>query len=178
MRDTATQRPFFGRPMVWLAYAIGLLVVPAIGYMIEAGMAWEDIHPAMNAMLNATSGVFLGVGWAAIKRRRIALHRSCMIAAFTTSGLFLASYLTRYAMTGTHHYPGDGWDKAVYLAVLFSHMVLAAVLVPVAFRALYLGLKRRDARHRRIARVAWPMWMYVSVTGVIVYIMLYPLAGA
>ncbi len=169
-------RPFYGRPFAWLLFALGLLFVPAVGYMLSAGMQWEEIHPALNAMLNASSALFLGFGRWAIAKRRIPLHRSAMIAAFTASSLFLVSYLARYAISGTHKYPGADWDKTVYVVILMSHMVLAMVLLPLALRTLYLGLKRRDARHKRIARWTWPIWIYVSVTGVAVYGMLYQLA--
>jgi putative membrane protein len=168
---------FYGRPFVWLLFALGMLAIPLTGALWRAKMSWEEIHPALNAALNATSTVFLVVGFLAIRRRQIALHRSCMIAAVSVSALFLVSYLTRYAMTGTHRYPGDGWDKVVYLIILFSHMVLAAAVVPLVGRALWLAYKERYADHRRIARVLWPIWMYVSVTGVVVYLFLYHLAG-
>lgn len=168
----------FGRPVPWIAFAMALVCVPLLGYLIESGAPWGEIHPALNAMLNATSAAYLVVGWAAIRRREIDVHRACMVAAFVTSAVFLASYLTRWATTGTHYYPGEGWDRIVYLAILYSHMVLAAALVPLALRALHLAWKASYARHRRVARVAWPIWLYVSVTGVVVYLMLYPLAGA
>jgi putative membrane protein len=168
---------FYGRPFVWLLFALAMLAIPLAGAMWRAGMSWEEIHPALNAALNATSTVFLVVGFAAIRRRQIALHRSCMIAAVSVSALFLVSYLARYAMTGTHRYPGDGWDKAVYLVILFSHMVLAAAVVPLVGRALWLAHRKRFADHARIARVLWPIWIYVSVTGVVVYLFLYQLAG-
>lgn len=178
MSDGGLDERFFGRPVAWIAFAMALLAVPILGAMLDAGMAWEAIHPALNAMLNATSAAFLVVGGMAIRRRAVDVHRSCMVAAFVTSSIFLASYLLRWGMSGTHHYPGEGWDRAVYLSILFSHMVLAVVLVPLALSALYLARKKAFSRHRRVARVAWPIWLYVSVTGVIVYLMLYPLSGA
>lgn len=170
-------RPFYGRPIAWLLFALLLLVVPAIGFMLSAGMVWEEVHPALNAMLNGSSAVFLVIGrWAIADRRRIDLHRSAMLAAFTASALFLVSYLARYAISGTHRYPGEGWDRTAYLVILTSHTLLAMVLLPLALRTLFLGLRRRDARHRRLARWTWPMWIYVSLTGVLVYLMLYQLA--
>jgi putative membrane protein len=170
--------PFYGKPFGWLLFAIGVSYVPIVGYMVEAGMAWNDVHPAINAMLNATSFVFLVVGWFAIRRRNISLHKSCMIAAFSASGIFLASYLLRYYLSGSHRYPGDGWDKGRYLIILMSHMVLAMVVLPMILRTIYLGLKDRRAKHKKIARWTWPVWIYVSLTGVIVYLMLYPIANA
>ena len=171
-------RPFYGKPFVWLIFALGLLAVPIVGYMIRAQMTWQQIHPAINAMLNGSAGAFLVAGYLAIRRRDINLHRTCMIAAFTASSIFLASYLARFAISGSHKYPGDGADKVAYLTILFSHMLLAAALVPLVLRTLYLGLRRRDAKHRAIAKWTLPIWMYVSVTGVIVYLMLYPVANA
>jgi putative membrane protein len=139
-------------------------------------VTWDQIHPAINAALNATAVVFLALGFAAIRRKDIARHRAMMLAAFTTSSVFLVSYLIRFATTGAHRYPGDGLDKIFYLAILFSHMILATLLVPLVLRALFLGWKQRIEAHRRVAKWTWPIWMYVSVTGVIVYLMLYHLA--
>ena len=164
---------FYGRPFWWLLFAIALLAIPAIGAMWKAGMRWVEIHPALNAMLNGTSAVFLITGYAAIRRRHIEFHRSCMVAAVTTSGVFLISYLARFATTGTHRYAGEGWDKSVYLFILFSHMVLAVVIVPLVLRALLLARRKRFVQHRGVARWLWPMWIYVSLTGVTVYVMLY-----
>ena len=141
-------------------------------------MSWDQIHPAINAALNATSAVLLLFGFAAIRRKEIPRHRAFMVSAFVTSTVFLISYLIRFAISGSHRYPGHGWDKILYLCVLFSHMVLAVVLVPMVLRALYLGWKQRFGDHRKIAKWTWPIWMYVSVTGVIVYLMLYHLAPA
>jgi len=180
--NTAVAQPeqpqFYGRPFLWVLFALVLLAVPTVGFMVQRGMVWEDMHPAVNAMLNGSSGVFLVVGWFAIRRKQIDLHRTCMIAAFSASTLFLTSYLARFYLSGTHRYPGVHWDKPVYLLILFSHMILAAALVPLVLRTLYLGLKRRDDKHPRIARWTLPIWMYVSVTGVVVYLMLYPIAGS
>jgi putative membrane protein len=139
-------------------------------------MTWDQIHPAINAALNLTCFVFLVLGRMAIARGDEALHRRRMLSAFTASAVFLVSYLIRFATTGAHRYPGDGWDKAVYLVVLFSHMVLAVVLVPLVIAALRRALRGNFAAHKRIVKLTWPMWMYVSVTGVIVYLMLYHLA--
>jgi putative membrane protein len=167
----------YGRPFAWLLFALGLLAIPLAGAMWKAGMGWEEIHPAINAVLNATSAVFLVAGFLAIRRRQIALHRTCMIAAVSASALFLVSYLARYASTGTHPYPGHGWDKVVYLLILFSHMVLAVIILPMVLRALFLARRERFAEHRRIARILWPMWIYVSLTGVAVYLFLYHFAA-
>jgi putative membrane protein len=100
-----------------------------------------------------------------------------MLTAFGASTLFLVPYVIRYTMSGSHTYPGHGWDRGLYLAILFSHMLLAVVVLPMAIRSLYLGTRARYASHRRIARWTWPLWLYVSITGLIVYLMLYPIAG-
>ena len=96
-----------------------------------------------------------------------------MQGAFITSAIFLVCYLTRFYLTGAHRFPGTGWLKIVYLTILFSHMVLAVVTVPLVLRTLYLARRARFREHRRIARFTFPVWMYVSVTGVVVYVMLY-----
>ena len=139
-------------------------------------MAWEQIHPAINAALNFTCFVFLVLGRMAIARDDVALHRRRMLSAFTASAIFLVSYLVRFATTGVHRYPGDGWDKTLYLVTLFSHMALAVVLVPLVIGALRRALRGDFAAHKRLVRFTWPIWMYVSVTGVLVYLMLYHLA--
>jgi uncharacterized membrane protein YozB (DUF420 family) len=131
--------------------------------------------PALNATLNATAAVLLAVGWILIRRGRIAQHRAVMIAAFCTSVLFLISYLTYHAQIGSKHFPGTGAVRIVYFTILLTHTVLAATIVPLVLITLSRGLKRRDARHRAIARWTMPLWMYVSVTGVVVYVMLYRL---
>ncbi len=141
-------------------------------------MAWEQLHPAINAALNFTCFVFLVLGRMAIARDDVALHRRRMLGAFTASTIFLASYLIRFATTGVHRYPGDGWDKTLYLVTLFSHMALAVVLVPLVIGALRRALRGDFAAHKRLVRFTWPIWMYVSVTGVLVYLMLYHLAPA
>jgi uncharacterized membrane protein YozB (DUF420 family) len=141
-------------------------------------VSWEQLHPAINAALNFTSFVLLILGRVAIARGDEATHKKRMLAAFTTSGIFLVSYIIRFATTGTHKYPGTGWDKYFYLAILFSHMILAVVLAPLLLKALARALKSDFVAHKRIVKFAWPIWFYVSVTGVIVYLMLYHLAPA
>ncbi len=126
-------------------------------------------------MLNATSAVLLTIGWTLIRRRRVAQHRKFMIAAFCTSVLFLVSYLTYHAQVGSVRFTKQGPIRAVYFTILLTHTVLAAVIVPLVLMSLRRGLKRQDARHRAIARWTLPLWLYVSVTGVVVYLMLYQL---
>ena len=159
--------------MNWLLLAIALCFVPLLGYMAQSGMPWNEIHPALNAMLNASCFVFLVAGRGAIKQGKEGFHRQCMVAAVSASSLFLISYVTRYMLSGTHRYAGQGWDKTLYLVILFSHTVLATMVVPLVLRSLYLGLKGRRKQHRRLVRWTWPIWAYVSITGVVVYFMLY-----
>ncbi len=140
-------------------------------------MTWEQLHPAINAALNLTCFCFLVAGRMAIARGDTALHRRRMLSAFTASSVFLVSYLIRFATTGAHKYPGPGsWDKTFYLFTLFSHMVLAVVLVPLVIGALRHALGGNFEKHKRLVKFTWPIWMYVSVTGVLVYLMLYHLA--
>jgi uncharacterized membrane protein YozB (DUF420 family) len=129
--------------------------------------------PALNAALNATSGCLLAAGYYFIRRKRIPQHRACMISALVVSTLFLVSYLVYHAHVGSKPFPGRGSIRALYFAILITHVVLAAVIVPMALVTLRRGLRMDVARHRRIARWTWPLWMYVSVTGVVIYLMLY-----
>ena len=137
-------------------------------------MAVEDL-PTLNAILNATAAVLLCVGVVLVKQRRIDAHRRVMIAAFTVSALFLVSYLVYHAEVGSKPYPGTGLLRAVYFAILIPHVILAAVVLPLALVTLRYGLIRNDVRHRRVAKITFPIWLFVSVTGVIVYLMLYEL---
>jgi len=141
-------------------------------------MTWEQLHPAINAALNLTCFVLLVLGRVAIARGDVALHKKRMLGAFAASTVFLISYVIRFATTGAHRYPGDGWDKMFYLLMLFSHMVLAVALVPLVIGALRRALRGDYPAHKRLVRFTWPIWMYVSVTGVLVYLMLYHLAPA
>jgi uncharacterized membrane protein YozB (DUF420 family) len=141
-------------------------------------MTWTQLHPAINAALNLTCFVYLVLGRIAIAHGDRALHRQRMLRAFTASAVFLASYLVRFATTGAHKYPGEGWDRIVYFVMLFSHMALAVVLVPLVITALRRALRGDYVAHLRVVRFTWPIWVYVSVTGVLVYLMLYHLAPA
>lgn len=131
--------------------------------------------PTLNATLNAASAVLLLFAYAAIRRRAIERHRRLMLATASTSAVFLVSYLVYHAQVGSVRFTGQGGIRKVYFAILISHTILAAVIVPMVLRTLYLGLKRRDESHRRLARWTFPLWLYVSVTGVIIYVMLYHL---
>lgn len=137
---------------------------------------WLVLLPSVNAVLNATSAVCLALGYVAIRNKKIGLHRALMLSALVASAVFLAGYLTRMWLTGTHKFPAAGLWRTFYLTLLFTHMVLAVALLPLVLRTLQLALTGRFEAHRRLARVTWPIWMYVSVTGVVVYWMLYHLA--
>jgi putative membrane protein len=165
---------FYGRPYWWLWFAVVLFALPLLAMATQGGGGWADsIHPALNAILNGTSAAFLIAGGLAIRARRIELHRGYMLTAVGTSGVFLISYVIRFLTTGSHSYPGEGIAKIIYLAILFSHMILAVAVVPLVLITLSRALTARFDRHRTIARWTWPIWIYVSITGVIVYLMLY-----
>ena len=131
------------------------------------------ILPTVNATLNAISGVFLLVGYVLIKRRQINAHRNAMLGAFASSTVFLISYLVYHAQAGSRPFTGQGPVRYVYFAILISHVILAAAILPMAIATLSRGLRGRYVEHKRIAKKTFPAWMYVSVTGVIVYLMLY-----
>ena len=129
--------------------------------------------PAVNATLNGIAAVLLTTGYMFIRRRMIAQHRACMIAAFVVSALFLVSYLVYHANVGSRPFPGQGPVRVVYFAILITHVVLAAAILPMAVVTLSRALEERFDRHRAIARWTLPLWLYVSVTGIVVYLMLY-----
>jgi uncharacterized membrane protein YozB (DUF420 family) len=131
--------------------------------------------PAVNATLNATSAVLLVLAYRAIRRHDVERHRRLMLAAASTSAVFLVSYVVYHLRVGSVRFEGQGSVRALYFTILISHTILAAAIVPLVLRTLYLGLRRRDDRHRRIARWTFPLWLYVSVTGVVIYLMLYQL---
>ncbi|MGH7311493.1 MAG: DUF420 domain-containing protein [Candidatus Rokuibacteriota bacterium] len=130
--------------------------------------------PALNAVLNATSAALLMVGYVFIRRRRVVAHLACMLGAFGVSTLFLVSYVVYHYYAGSRPFAGQGWIRPVYFALLISHIVLAAAIVPLALTTIYRGLTGQFPRHRRIARWTLPIWLYVSVTGVAIFLMLYP----
>jgi uncharacterized membrane protein YozB (DUF420 family) len=129
--------------------------------------------PAVNASLNALSGILLLLGFTLIHRRRIELHRKVMIAAFATSSLFLICYVVYHAQVGSVPFPRQGFVRPLYFTILITHVILAATVPPLAIITLTRGLKGRYPQHRRIARWTFPIWLYVSVTGVLVYVLLY-----
>ncbi|MGI8835537.1 MAG: DUF420 domain-containing protein [Pyrinomonadaceae bacterium] len=129
--------------------------------------------PHVNAILNSTSAILLVVGYGFIRRGRINAHRNCQIAAVATSTLFLISYLTYHFYHGATKFSGQGIVRPVYFAILLTHTILAVVIVPMILLTLYRAARRDFIRHRRTARWTLPLWLYVSVTGVIIYLMLY-----
>lgn len=143
---------------------------------MDAAALGEMIAP-LNAALNFTSFLCLTAGWIFIRRGDRQAHRKAMLGAVTASVLFLVFYVIRFSLTGTHRFAGEGLARTVYLAILFSHMILAVVVVPLVLRLLYLAFKERFTEHRRLARWTFPVWMYVSVTGIVVYLMLYQVYG-
>jgi len=131
--------------------------------------------PTINATLNAASGILLAFAFRAIRRHEVERHRRLMLSAASVSAAFLVCYVVYHWQVGSVRFLGQGAARAVYFTVLISHTILAAAIVPLVLRTLYLGLKRLDDRHRRIARWTFPLWMYVDVTGVVIYAMLYHL---
>jgi uncharacterized membrane protein YozB (DUF420 family) len=131
--------------------------------------------PALNAVLNGTAAAFLTAGYIQIRRGRTEMHKRCMLAALATSALFLISYVVYHANIGSRPFPGEGFTRVVYFTILITHVVLAAVILPLALTTATRGLRAQYDRHVRIARLTLPLWLYVSVTGVVIYLMLYQL---
>ena len=135
----------------------------------------DSILPHLNAALNAASFLLLVAGFYFISRRRVYAHRACMLAALAVSCLFLVSYVVYHAQYGSVRFQGQGFVRPLYFSILISHVTLAAGIVPLVFVTLRRALRGDYLRHRRIARWTYPLWLYVSVTGVVVYLMLYRL---
>jgi protein SCO1/2/putative membrane protein len=142
-------------------------------------MGWLQIFPHLNASLNATSAFFLLLGFFFIRRKMIMAHRASMLTAFSFSGLFLICYLVHHSLRtyyfglGPTRFTGEGIARPIYFAILTTHTILAAVIAPFVLLTLYRALKGKFELHRKIAKIVFPLWLYVSVTGVIVYLMLY-----
>jgi len=134
--------------------------------------------PAVNATLNGTSAVLILTGRTLIAQKRVAAHRKVMTTAVITSTLFLISYLVYHSQVGSVRFQGQGWVRPLYFGILLTHTVLAAVIVPMVIMTLARGLRGNFERHRAIARWTFPLWLYVSVTGVVIYVMLYHLYRA
>ena len=131
--------------------------------------------PVLNATLNGTSAALLLTGRVFIARGRIAAHRACMLSALAVSAVFLISYLTYHYHVGEVRFSGTGWVRPLYFLILVPHVMLAGLIVPLALATAYFALQARFTTHRKIARWTWPLWMYVSITGVVIYFMLYRL---
>jgi putative membrane protein len=139
---------------------------------------WYSVLPHLNALLNATSGLLLITGYLLVRRRRITPHLSCMIAALVSSTLFLISYLVYHYYHGTTRFAGEGFVRPLYFTILGTHTILAVVILPFIFVTVYRAARGEFQKHKRIARWTFPLWLYVSVTGVVVYLMLYQLYPA
>jgi uncharacterized membrane protein YozB (DUF420 family) len=135
-------------------------------------MTFADL-PAVNACLNGLSAIFLTAGYYFIRKQNKIAHRNCMIAAFCTSTIFLVCYLTYHVFAGRTEFKNPPWFKPIYLIILSTHTVLAVVIVPMVLITLNRAIKQRFELHKKIARWTWPIWMYVSVTGVVIYFLLY-----
>lgn len=131
--------------------------------------------PSVNAALNGASALLLSIGHRYIRRKRVGAHRACMLAACATSTLFLVGYLLLHSQVGMTRYTGRGWMRPVYFAVLTTHTILAACVVPLAIVTVTFSLRGSFAQHARIARWTFPIWLYVSVSGVVIYFVLYHL---
>ena len=142
-----------------------------------SGEAIGNFLAPVNAALNLTSTICLLAGFYFIKNKETRLHRRAMLGAVGASALFLVFYLVRYSLTGTHSFAGSGLSKTFYLTLLFSHMVLAAAIVPMILRLLFLAWRSRFDAHARLARLTFPIWLYVSLSGLLVYLLLYHLYG-
>ena len=129
--------------------------------------------PALNAILNATATVLMTCGFIAIKNKKVAIHRACMISTFVVSCAFLVGYVAHWVLQGDTHFVGQGSIRYVYFGMLISHVILAVVIVPLVITTLILAIRGKFERHRKWARITFPLWYYVSVTGVLVYLFLY-----
>lgn len=157
------------------------IVVSVLFYWQRSGknITYEsvDFLPHLNAFINTATFLALGAGWVAIRRKNIEWHRLWMMTAFVLSSIFLISYVI-YHTFGTHTpYGGEGWMRTLYFATLISHIALSAVVVPFVLFALYFALSRQYNRHRRVVKWAYPIWFYVAVSGVAVYLMISPYYG-
>jgi len=158
----------------------GIAIIATVGWLPGAGVpvaALLAVHPlaTLNALLNGLATVLLVAGWIAIARGQWRVHRNLMVAAFAVSTVFLASYLTYHALVGHVPFRGTGVVRAVYLSILATHVVLAAFVPLLAVAMVLLAWRGRWQAHRRLGRITLPVWLYVSVTGVVIYLMLYQL---
>jgi putative membrane protein len=164
----------------WVIAALSATVMLSVAFVLFVVPARDDhvgpsVLPEVNAALNGTAAVLLTAGWFCVRRRWIRAHRACMTGAFVTSSVFLITYLLHHARVGSVPYTGTGVLRVVYFALLIPHIVLAAAIVPLALFAMYRALVANYRGHKRITRFALPIWLYVSVSGVVIYLMLYGL---
>ncbi|MGV3620834.1 MAG: DUF420 domain-containing protein [Archangium sp.] len=170
-----TDRTFFIFNGVVSALALALL---SWLLLFHGGLQGSEVNlrfmPAVNACLNASAATLLVAGWVAVKRGRADIHRYLMVAAFAASALFLVGYLAYHAVHGDTKFGGTGTIRTVYLLLLASHVLLSIGIVPMSLTAFWFAWKKEFSRHTKVTRVLWPIWLYVSVTGVVVFLMLRP----
>ena len=177
MNEVKTESPVVS----WVIGVLSVVVVTAVVIVLyglpERGAApgTPGVLATVNAVLNGSTAALLLAGFGFIRKRNIKAHRTCMVTAFVLSSLFLVTYLLHHAQVGSVPFRHDGWIRGVYFAVLVPHVTLAAMIVPLALFTIYRGWTGRIAEHRKIARWTLPIWLYVSVSGVAVYFMLYHL---
>lgn len=170
--DTSKDRPF------WIVNGVvSVLALALLGYLLVIRQGSGDrtalaFMPAVNASFNAAAAVLLVLAVAAIKRRRIARHQALMLSAFASSTFFLVGYLAYHYVHGDTKYPGAGGMRAAYLLLLASHVILSIPVVPMCLAAFYFAFQRNFVTHKKITRFLFPIWLYVSVTGVVVFVML------
>ena len=178
MEAAASSQPMSDRNFYVFNAVVSLSAVAFLFYIlvIRRGTAGTGLDlrfmPAVNASLNALSACLLMTGWVAIRRKSVQLHKYCQVSAFVSSSLFLIGYLAYHFVHGDTKFQGRGPIRAVYLFILASHIVLSVSIVPMALTSLYFAWKRAFVKHRAIARVTLPIWLYVSVTGVVIFFML------
>lgn len=169
------------RGVRFLIGAVSTAVIAVVAYVLLGHRPDAGARPAIaalplvNACLNATSAALLTLGYLFIRRKQVTAHGACMVSALAVSTLFFVSYVTYHSLAGSRPFGGQGILRLIYFPLLISHIVLAAVIVPLALTTVYRALRGEVARHKRIARWTLPLWLYVSLTGVLVYWMLYRL---
>lgn len=161
--------------LIWIISLAVPLVVAILFFMpgMETSKDFSML-PALHAVINGTVSVLLVVGYIMIRTGKRQMHRAAMMGAFGLSALFLVSYVIYHSATESTPYGGDGWVRTIYFSILISHIVLAAVILPLILISMSRALSKRFDKHRKIARITFPLWLYVSVTGVIVYLMIAP----
>jgi putative membrane protein len=170
--DGSSSRPFFALNAVVSVTALATIAYLLLVHRGRAGGAELRFLPAVNAALNGLSASFLLAGFVAIRRRAVRVHRALMTSALVSSSLFLASYLAYHYVHGDSHYPGTGWARGIYLLVLGSHVLLSIAVVPMALSAFYFAWRQAWHRHTRVTRILFPIWLYVSATGVLIFVLL------